>query len=77
MNDPLKCGCCGGTNISAIKDVGSDIDPTGEERQHLNTCMSCGAQQFWVDRWHNFTEHKTHYGKWVKRDGDPLELYFS
>ena len=42
---------CGSTNIRTQMDVGCDIDPSGEERQHLDTCQNCGKSRFWVHRW--------------------------
>ena len=71
MNDPNKCGVCGGEMISSKKDVGCDIDPSGEEKQHLNICLGCGAQQLWVERWHDFVEYKVHHGKWFKKEDCP------
>ena len=70
-NDPKKCGVCGSEKIIAVKDVGFDIDPSGEERQHLNICNECDAQQLWVDRWHDFVDLQTHYGRWVKKEDCP------
>ena len=73
----LICGLCKSTKISVHKDIGSDIDPSGEERQHMNTCLDCGAQQFWCERWHDFKDFKVHHGKWCPEDCDPFDLYFS
>lgn len=63
---------CGSTNICTTMDVGSDIDPSGEERQHLDTCLDCGKTRLWVQRW-DFDSHFTldspnipniYWGKW-------------
>ena len=68
---PMVCDC-GSTNISTQMDVGCDIDPSGEERQHLDTCRDCGKTRLWCHRW-DFCEEgelpspdykpKVHWGK--------------
>ena len=68
---PMVCGLCNGTDIQVEKDVGSDIDPSGEERQHIDRCKSCGGWRFWVDRW-DFEDDplsgsKEYWGKWLKK----------
>lgn len=81
MSEDTKpvCGLCGSEEVDVNKDIGSDIDPSGEERQHLNRCRKCGATQFWVDRWEDFNEHKVHHGKWEEKggywDNDPYGQY--
>jgi hypothetical protein len=42
---------CGSVDISTQMDVGCDIDPSGEERQHLDTCKTCGKTRLWTHRW--------------------------
>jgi hypothetical protein len=58
---------CGSTDISTQMDVGCDIDPSGEERQHLDTCNKCGLSRLWVQRWdfdvEPMSEPKIHWGK--------------
>jgi hypothetical protein len=71
------CGCCGSKNINVRLNVGCDIDPSGEETQHLNVCKDCQAEQFWVERWHDFHDYKIHHGKWSKREnGHHQDLSF-
>lgn len=67
-----KVGCpfCGSGNITTQYDVGSDIDPSGEERQHIDRC-ECGAWRFHIDRWQDFITFKKHFGKWQPK-GDEL-----
>lgn len=36
---------CKHKNTSIRKDIGWDIDETGEERQHLETCNDCGMDR--------------------------------
>jgi len=65
----MKCEFCKSTNINTIMNVGFDIDPSGEENQHLDCCKECGAERFWADR----IEYREHdivayrwVGKWIK-----------
>jgi len=58
---PQKCGICGSSNITTRKDVGFDIDPSGEERQHLDICADCGAKRFNIDRIENFVAPAVKY----------------
>jgi hypothetical protein len=62
---PMQCDC-GSTAISTQMDVGFDIDPEGEENQHLDTCTACGKTRLWVYRWDFLTDEgrKTYWGKW-------------
>ena len=69
--EPPICGICGHNVITPRFDVGCDIDPSGEERQHLFICDKCGAQQLWVHRWEDFTDLKIHHGKWFKKEDCP------
>lgn len=66
---PMKCDC-GSTDIRTEMNVGFDIDPEGEENQHLDTCGECGKTRLWVHRWSflNDEGRKTHWGKWRKND---------
>ena len=61
--DKPLCPFCGSDNISTKYDVGYDIDPEGEERQHIDYC-ECGAWRFRTDRLHNFMTPETFLGKW-------------
>lgn len=47
---PLVCDC-GSKNISTHKDIGFDIDPEGEEKQHIDVCNDCGKSRLWAERW--------------------------
>jgi len=62
------CGLCGSKELETEKDVGSDIDEGGEEKQHIERCKSCGAWRFNIDRWENFTDYKKYYGKWHSKE---------
>ena len=62
--DKPTCGLCGSTNTRVQLNVGSDIDPSGEETQHLDGCNDCGAIRLWAERWHDFKDYKTHEGNW-------------
>lgn len=65
---PMKCDC-GSIRIQTQMDVGSDIDPSGEERQHLDTCLDCGRTRLWVHRWpfdKDLTTPEIFWGKWSK-----------
>jgi len=60
----MYCSMCDSTNIRTIFDIGYDIDSSGEERQHLQECIDCGARRRYDERWDNFIDHSTHYGNW-------------
>jgi hypothetical protein len=62
------CGLCGSPEVHTDLDIGYDIDPSGEERQHRDKCAQCGAWRFHIERLHGFTEYKVHYGKWHAKD---------
>lgn len=62
---PMKCDC-GSERISTERDVGSDIDPDGEERQHKDTCLDCGLTRIWAERYEDFTTLRIWWGKWAK-----------
>ena len=68
---PMVCEC-GSTRIVTQKDVGFDIDPEGEETQHLDECLDCGMTRLWVERWvfgtsmYAATSPHIHCGKWRK-----------
>jgi len=47
---PMICDC-GSTRISTKMNVGCDIDPSGEEEQHLDTCLDCLKTRLWGYRW--------------------------
>lgn len=63
---PLRCDC-GCTDIAVEKDVGFDVDPGGEERQHQDHCKSCGAVRLWGDRLEGFTTRTTWWSRWEKK----------
>ncbi len=65
----VECPFCNSTEIELVKNVGSDIDPSGCEDQHIDKCK-CGAWRFHIDRYENFTEHKKLFGKWHEKDKD-------
>jgi len=48
-------------------DVGADIDPDGEERQHLDTCLDCGKTRLWVHRWDYRKEITGPEEHWAKK----------
>lgn len=65
---PMVCEC-GSTQINTQMDVGSDIDPSGEETQHLDTCQKCGKTRLWIHRWSyegELSAPTIHWGKWSK-----------
>jgi len=73
-NDP--CPFCNGTNkITVDHDIGSDIGPDGEERQHMDRC-GCGGWRFHTE-FYSFEdenpEWKEYFGKWKSKD-DPWFL---
>jgi hypothetical protein len=67
---PLRCSLCKGTRIRTTEDVGYDIDTSGEETQHEDRCLDCGATRLWGRRAHNFTTPTVWWGEWEgKGDG--------
>ena len=50
------------------EDVGWDIDEEGEERQHVNTCLDCGAWRFVFDRQPHIGEERREYGSWQPKE---------
>jgi len=64
---PMRCGACGGTRIRTTEDVGSDIDPSGEESQHLDSCLDCGSDRLWGRRLHNFATPTVWWGEWCRK----------
>ena len=67
-----KTCVCGSTRIERTEDVGWDCWPGGEERQHEDRCLECGATRFVCD-WVNDGEQGTSYGKW-RRSGVGTEI---
>lgn len=69
---PMVCELCHSTRIWAEENVGWDIDPTGEEEQHLDHCEECGAERLWFKCWdflHDGPELQQPYyawGNWFK-----------
>jgi len=68
-----KCGICGSVNTVWHFDVGFDIDPSGEEKQHIQYCIDCHAERFFVDRldYENNLENEKrcrYFSKWDKKD---------
>jgi len=43
---PMVCDVCGSSEMSTEMDVGYDVDESGEEEQHEDTCK-CGAKRMW------------------------------
>ena len=70
----LLCPFCGSDKVATEYDIGFDIDPSGEERQHMDRC-ECGAWRFHIDRIHGFTTPKKHIGKWHSKDDDKWPLF--
>ena len=68
----LTCAFCGSTDIDTHQNAGWDIDVEGEEDQHLNTCNTCGAECFTIDRYDFCKAPQTYQGKWFK-DGEYKE----
>jgi hypothetical protein len=60
---PMKCAC-GSTDIYTRLDIGWDIDPEGEERQHLDKCRSCGKERMWAQRIFMFLEEVEWWEEW-------------
>jgi hypothetical protein len=63
------CGLCSSKNVNLTKNVGSDIDTSGEEIQHLETCADCGATRLVCERWVDFIDYKIYESKWWEKDG--------
>jgi len=76
---PPECTFCGGMHATIDEfNIGSDIDPEGEEVQHRRRC-GCGAHVLFVDRVH-FEEPKSnlgrirYWGTWMfDKDGPTIE----
>ncbi len=66
-SNDLLCPLCGSHNITTHRDVGWDIDESGEERQHIDRC-ECGAWRFHMERLENFTTPVICFGKWHDKD---------
>ncbi len=64
-----RCPFCQSTNIAFLDNVGSDIDASGEETQHIDKC-ECGAWRFNIDRYDNFSDYRKIFGKWHEDDKD-------
>ena len=71
MDKEIKCGICGSTNVITKWDMGFDIDPSGEEKQHEDYCNDCGAWRFNIDRidyeGDNAWEEVKQYGEWCTK----------
>jgi len=72
-SDPrvMQCELCKSTDIETQMDVGWDIDPEGEERQHLDKCKKCGATRLWADRIAYMATRCVSFrwvGKWIKNE---------
>lgn len=65
--DQPVCTLCGSTDIAVKLNVGFDIDPSGEERQHLDTCNTCGADRLWCERLVDYTNYQIWEGTFSKR----------
>ena len=65
------CELCGSTDMTTQKNIGSDIDESGSEEQHLQHCK-CGASRLYVERYQNFSEYVEIFGKWKP----PVEDWF-
>lgn len=64
---PSSCSAvcvCGSTRINRRSDAGWDCWPGGEERQHEECCLDCGATRLVCD-WVEYPDKTgTSYGKW-------------
>ena len=60
------CGICGEKEkITLTKNVGSDIWENGEQQQHLQRCVVCGASRLVCETLLFETgETKVFYGEW-------------
>ena len=70
IQEEMKCGICGSDRIVTDWNVGFDIDPSGEENQHIDNCIDCKAWRFNIDRI-DYEEENTwkevkQYGHWIK-----------
>lgn len=63
------CPFCGSDKITTEYNVGRDVDPSGEETQHIDHC-ECGAWRFHIDRIENFTTPRKIFGKWRPKEDD-------
>jgi hypothetical protein len=45
--EPRNCTLCGSHNVWTRYDAGWDVDEDGEDHQHLDHCMDCGATRLW------------------------------
>lgn len=63
---------CQHTKTTLQENIGYDIDPSGEENQHLETCLECGMSRLVVDRLTFGGEAKRIEGLWQKPDTYPL-----
>ena len=68
------CGKCQSTNIHTRKNVGYDVDESGEENQHLDICKDCGAWRFHTERYVNFSKYEENFGNWHEKDDCPMWL---
>lgn len=63
-----SCAICGSTRINRRNDIGWDIWESGEEDQHLETCLDCGATRL-IYEWFEYERGEgISYGKWRKDD---------
>ncbi len=46
----MKCHFCGSVNISTDLNIGYDVDETGGENQHMDTCLECKATRMFAER---------------------------
>ena len=68
---------CGSRNIQTHKYHGFDIWEDGEEDQHLDVCLACGAERIWADVWsltQEGSKHHVQYGRWWIREPQPHPL---
>jgi len=70
---PMQCDC-GSTDIYTDWNVGSDIDPSGEEIQHLDRCLKCGKERFWSQRAISFRVPAVLWGVWDEPLNNHYEL---
>ena len=73
MEPKMKCGKCGSENIYTQKNVGWDIDETGEERQHIDRCQDCGAWRLHIDVYaFNPDDSGKFFGEWYEQKNHNL-----
>lgn len=65
------CELCQSTDVRVKIDVGSDIDGSGEEHQHLDICNKCGASRLFCERWVDFCKYVITEGKWYDKNTFP------